>query len=294
MAEYKSKYTGLQVDTAVGAVQDANNKLQNKLKAGQNITLTYNISDQTTTVSSTGGTVKVDDDSIVKNAEGEIQMKQEYIDYLDNVLYKQPQIVVFTVADRHGVNLPITNELGTVLQVGGVNHRETNIENIPSNNIFFYVNDSTEPTSLGTPSETLRYKGFSALVDISTTTKYTAKITDKKGTVIKKDAYLNFYRYTYTSISASPNAPTTGTKQSITTAFAINGADFKYNGGDYIFFYTDKAGATVQTNVLGQWADVTTEDLGTVTFTQANKTTFDYNVYRIGPFIAAGTAKYRI
>lgn len=241
-----------------------------------------------------GKEVAIDDASIVKNSEGEIQMKQEYIDYLDNALYKAPQIVAFNVANRNGVNLPTTNELGTVLEVGGVNHQETNIANIPGNNIFFYVNDSTQPTSLGTPSETLIYKGFSALVDISATTKYTAKITDKKGTVITKDAYLNFYRYAYTNVTSSTTAPTTGTKQSTVDTFAVSGADFTYNVGDYIYFYTNKAGATVQTNVLGQWADVTTESLGTVTFTQANKATFAYNAYRIGPFIAAGTAKYRI
>jgi len=50
----------------------------------------------------------------------------------------------------------------------------------------------------------------------------------------------------------------------------------------------------VQTNVLGQWADVNTYGGDAVQFTQKNGVTATYYAYRTDVFTAAGTAVYRI
>lgn len=292
---YKSNYRGEDIDLAVGAVINAKSNLQNKLQAGNNITLTEQ--ENVTIISSLGGDVTIDDQSIVKNSSGEIQMKQEYIDYLDNILYKAPEILTFRVVSSDGASIPQTNELGTSLIIPKLIHRESNTSNISgvsSKTIYVYVNDSSTSVLGVQASEVDKTEAFTSPLTITSTTKYSLRGIDVKNNTFSKDYLIGFYRYAYTNTTSSANTPTTGTKQSVISTFASNGNTFNYNAGDYIYFYTTGTGKKVQTNVLGQWADVDTEELGTVTFTQANNATFSYNVYRIGPFIASGSAKYRI
>lgn len=293
---YKSNYSGNDVDSIVGAVISAKSNLQNKLEAGSNISLVEN--GDTTIISAAGGTeIHIDDQSIVKNTSGEIQMKQEYIDYLDNILYKAPEILTLKILNDDGSLIARTNELGTSLNISKFAHRESNISNISgvgSKNVYIYVNDSST-SLLGVPaSEVEKIESFTSPQTITSTTKYSLKGIDVKGNTFSKDYLIGFYRYAYTNTNSSSVTPTTGTKQDTITSFASNGNTFSYNVGDYIYFYTTGTGKKVQTNVLGQWADVDTEELGVVAFTQSNNTTFNYNAYRIGPFIAQGSAKYRI
>lgn len=101
--------------------------------------------------------------------------------------------------------------------------------------------------------------------------------------------------YAYSKVVPSTVPPTSGcTKQSSVASFAVNGAEFTYAIGDTIWLLTNKANAKIQTNVLGQWWDVTQYYAGTVELTQANGAVRTYHAYRTDVFTGAGSAIYRI
>ena len=104
-------------------------------------------------------------------------------------------------------------------------------------------------------------------------------------------------RYAYSKVGAPDAAPTTDSecvKQADLATFGKNGADFAYTVGSCIWLLTTKQAAKIQTNVLGQWADVNTYGGEAVEFTQSNGITATYYAYRTDTFTGAGTAKYRI
>lgn len=108
---------------------------------------------------------------------------------------------------------------------------------------------------------------------------------------------IKFLRYVYSKIGSPDAAPTAASecvKQSDLATFGKNGADFAYTAGSCIWLLTTKQNAQIQTNVLGQWADVNTYGGEVVEFTQANGATATYYAYRTDTFTGAGTAKYRI
>lgn len=237
-----------------------------------------------------GATVAIDDFSIVKNSEGKLQMRQEFIDYLNKQLFKAPQITLFTVLSNSGGALPTTNELGTSLTATSIKHQESNISNI-KNQLTLSGGGVTKQIDA---SEISTVVTLDNSIIINDNAVFTLNGADIMQGSFSSSYRINFYRYAYTAVTGSIEAPTSGTKQSATSSFASNGADFDYSQGDYIYFYTTGAGKKVQTYVLGQWADVETTELGMVEFTQNNSAKFNYNVYRIGPFIASGSAKYRV
>lgn len=234
--------------------------------------------------------VAIDDNSIVENSTGALQLKQEYIDYLDNVLYEAPSISEFMLGDQYYLN----NEVGTNLEFNNFKHRESYIKNIDGNLQLLMGSEIIKEVTPTETSTTIPFDGEISMISVWTTTTFRLKGIDIKGKTFTKDYIVNFYRYAYTNTTQSSTAPTTGVKQSPITSFASNGADFTYNAQDYIYFYTVDANKKVQTYVLGQWADVDSEYMGIVDLTQNNGVVFGYNVYRIGPFISSGTAKYRI
>lgn len=237
-----------------------------------------------------GATVAIDNFSIVKNSEGKLQMRQEFIDYLNKQLFKAPQITLFTVLSNSGGVIPTTNELGTSLTATSIRHQESNISNI-KNQLTLSGGGVTKQIDA---SETSIVVTLDNSLIINDNTVFTLNGADIMQGSFSSSYRINFYRYAYTAVTGSIETPTSGTKQSATSSFASNGAGFDYSQGDYIYFYTTGAGKKVQTYVLGQWADVETTELGTVEFTQNNSAKFNYNVYRIGPFIASGSAKYRV
>ena len=241
------------------------------------------------------GTGTVDGTSIVKDADGKIQLNQEYIDYLDNQLYQPPAISVFTMLDAAGTALPTSNELGTTLSAVAFNHQETNIKNIQGDNVALYINNAAAATTSTAKKDVATKVTLTTAQSITSSTKFTLKGTNTKGATFSKDYQVNFYRYAYTATTTATTAPTSGaTQQAAVSTFASNGNTFNYTKGGYIYFYTDNTGKKVQTNVLGQWADVDTTDMGKVTLTQNNGATHEYTCYRIGPFIETGSAKYRV
>ena len=145
-------------------------------------------------------------------------------------------------------------------------------------------------------------------VDVSDTSKQLTEqsiTSDRTFVVVASDARksvtkspgIRFLRYVYSKIGSPDAAPTTASecvKQADLATFGKNGADFAYTVGSCIWLLTTKQAAKIQTNVLGQWADVNTYGGEAVEFTQANGITATYYAYRTDTFTGAGTAKYRI
>ena len=145
-------------------------------------------------------------------------------------------------------------------------------------------------------------------VDVSDTSKQLTEqsiTSDRTFVVVASDARksvtkspgIRFLRYVYSKIGSPDAAPTTASecvKQADLATFGKNGADFSYTAGSCIWLLTTKQAAKIQTNVLGQWADVNTYGGEAVEFTQANGATATYYAYRTDTFTGAGTAKYRI
>lgn len=132
---------------------------------------------------------------------------------------------------------------------------------------------------------------------ISQDMQFTVKATDARGVESSKSTAIRFLRYAYSKVGAPDAAPTAASeciKQTDLATFGKNGADFAYTVGSCIWLLTTKQAAKIQTNVLGQWADVDTYGGEAVEFTQANGTTATYYAYRTDTFVGAGTAKYRI
>ena len=132
---------------------------------------------------------------------------------------------------------------------------------------------------------------------ISQDMQFAVKATDARGVESSKSTAIRFLRYAYSKVGAPDAAPTTASecvKQADLATFGKNGADFTYTVGSCIWLLTTKQAAKIQTNVLGQWADVTTYGGEAVEFTQSNGITATYYAYRTDTFTGAGTAKYRI
>lgn len=132
---------------------------------------------------------------------------------------------------------------------------------------------------------------------ISQDMQFAVKATDARGVESSKNTAIRFLRYAYSKVGAPDTAPTTASecvKQADLATFGKNGANFSYTAGSCIWLLTTKQDAKIQTNVLGQWADVNTYGGESVEFTQANGTTATYYTYRTDTFTGAGTAKYRI
>lgn len=154
--------------------------------------------------------------------------------------------------------------------------------------IYVIVNgQQVDPTSNG-----IWLTGLS----VSSNTEFPVKAADSRGSVTS-NAVVRFYRYIYSKTGAPDTAPTKAAEcvqQSDMAIFGSSGATFNYSTGDTIWLLTTKQGAKIQTNVLGQWADVNTYGGDPVQFTQANGVTATYYAYRTDVFTAAGSAKYRI
>ena len=132
---------------------------------------------------------------------------------------------------------------------------------------------------------------------ISQDMQFAVKATDARGVESSKNTAIRFLRYAYSKVGAPDAAPTTASecvKQADLATFGKNGADFTYTVGSCIWLLTTNYAAKIQTNVLGQWADVDTYGGEAVEFTQSNGITATYYAYRTDTFTGAGTAKYRI
>ena len=168
------------------------------------------------------------------------------------------------------------------------------------------VDTVTVSWSTNKPPAAVTVDGVS--VDVSDTSKQLTEqsiTSDRTFVVVASDARksvtkspgIRFLRYVYSKIGSPDAAPTAASecvKQADLATFGKNGADFTYTAGSCIWLLTTKQAAKIQTNVLGQWADVNTYGGEAVEFTQANGITATYYAYRTDTFTGAGTTKYRI
>ena len=137
-----------------------------------------------------------------------------------------------------------------------------------------------------------------ALHDLGVTANRTFTVTAADARMsLTRNPGITFYRYVYSKVGSADAAPTQASecvKQADLSTFGSNGADFNYTARSTLWLLTTKVDAQIQTNVLGQWADVTTINAGTVEFTQANGAVVTYYAYNTGVFGGTGSAKYRI
>ena len=208
-------------------------------------------------------------------------------DYLEGILYQAPTISVFQLY-YNGSAVATTLENGSSVTVNQIRHQETNIANISSltfNGQAITPSDSAVIVNLTTP------------ITVSATATYTMSGVNTRNASFTKGATITVNTYAYSALTSSTTAPTTGlTRQSVDSTFRNNGASFNYVSGDYLYLYTTYSGATkIQTNVLGQWADVNTTVVGNVTITKSNGVTQTYKCLRTtSAFSASGTATYRV
>ena len=83
-------------------------------------------------------------------------------------------------------------------------------------------------------------------------------------------------------------------KEAVESTFKSSGKAFTYTVGQYLYMYGTSSTLKVQSNILNQWTNVDYTAMGKIKITLANGTQKDYYAYRVGPFIASGTATYRI
>lgn len=237
---------------------------------------------------------KLDSDLVDDTNQSHKFVTSAMYDYLDNQLYQAPAVSVFqlggTVDGTSNTNISGNYETGSTIIITGFRHKETNISNISGNLTF------NGDSNIG-PSATEVGVNLSTSLTITSNTTKTLSGTDTKGNPFSASKSVSFVNYAYSTLNSSTTAPTTGlTKQSVDSTFRTNGASFNYSVGDYLYLYTTSSSATtIQTNVLGQWADVNTTVEDPVTITKANGTTATYYCFRTtSAFSANGTAKYRV
>ena len=107
---------------------------------------------------------------------------------------------------------------------------------------------------------------------------------------ITKSSSISYKYYNYYTLSSDETAPTTATK---TTSVSADNT-YQYSTGQYLYLYDRNDNKKIQTNVLGQWADVNTTNLGPIELTLASGITAEYYVYRTDKFTASGSARYRL
>lgn len=227
------------------------------------------------------GNIKVDDNELVVYV-----LPEAYKQYLDKMTYVKPSITQFDLLNDKNAKVSGNYESGTVINIVKFRHYEKNIENIAGVLKF----GSTEVT----PSETSVIIPLSEAITVDSTISFALTGTDTQGNAVNKTVSFKFDRYAYYVVDPTSEAPASGKKLTPISEFSSNGADFSYKAGDYLYLYTTLADRQIETYVLGQWATTSFENLGSIDFTQENGVEHQYYVYRVGPFIANGTAKYRV
>lgn len=218
----------------------------------------------------------------------------KYNSYLVRATFEKP-VLSLTMSGVGGAK-----EIGTPLTISAITHNETHADNIAAGTLKFYRNNAevqvitpSASSATVTLDEAITEAGTSA-----GSVSYKLQCTDTLGdTRSSSTITATWNRYVYSQVGDPETVPKSAencVKQANLATFAANGADFNYAVGDCIWLLTTNANAKIQTNVLGQWVDVTYYSGGSVTFTQANGATATYYAYRTDAFIGAGTAKYRI
>lgn len=215
-------------------------------------------------------------------------------DYLDNQLYQKPTVDTFallgTIDGGSSQSVSGKYETGSTIIVSSIRHKETNINNIDTLYIYF----RGVALEAITKSDSVIDVNLSSPQTITNDVSSLLKGTDTKGNTFSKGVNIEFVNYVYYTITSSTTTPTTGLTKSVAANTTTTGFNVSYVAGDYIYFYHTSSGKKVQQYALGQWNDVTSTSLGSVTITKANGTTGTYYCYRVGSFVAGGTDQFRI
>lgn len=216
------------------------------------------------------------------------ELKPEYEEYLKKVTFKTPSISELTLLNASGGTISGgTYEAKSSFTVSKFKHYETNPNNIEGK--LRIEGQNIDPVGTSTTIE------FTSPITISSNKSFTLSGKDTLGGNVSKSVSFSFARYAYSNVTSEESAPKSGTKLSVESTFSSSGSEFQYKIGDYLYLYTSKSGMKVETNVLGQWVEVEFESLDSIDdFTQSNGQTNKMYIYRVGPFINDGSAKYRV
>ena len=231
--------------------------------------------------SNINGNIKVDDNELIVYT-----LPQSYKEYLDEMIYEKPIINQFELLDQNGSFVQNNYELGSSVIISKIKHYEENIKNFDG--ILTLGSNEIEPTDISTTVS------LSKKISLNETSDLILSGVDIQGNTVDKKINIAFDRYAYIALNSSNEIPTSGIKQKTLIEFEKEGTDVDYTIGDYLYLYIDTPDKIVETCVFGQWAEVQFEALNQVEFIQENNVKHKYYVYRVGPFIASGTAKYRV
>lgn len=229
----------------------------------------------------------------IKVSGNTVSLNDTFYNYLVQQTFAAPALTL-TISGFSG-----THEIGTPITVSQISHKETNINNIDASTLKLYRGNN-EIQSITPSSSSIVVNLDEAIIEQGQSAgSITYKLQCKDILNNNRSASVTgtWERYVYSQIGNAGTVPTTAAqcvKQSNINTFANNGADFTYTVGSCLWLLTTKANAKIQTNVLGQWADVTTYSSGSIEFTQANGVVATYYAYHTDTFTGAGTAKYRV
>ena len=166
--------------------------------------------------------------------------------------------------------------------------------------IILSQTDIKELTGEGKEAPIVNGVGWQSLY-MSDSATCTITVDDGRNTATATaNIYFRSYSYTRVGVGYAPLDSTGYVRQSPEDDFQTNGATFQYEAGDRIYFTSASENSKIQTNVLGQWADVNTTKItaedGSDEFEFEQKNSVKRNVYLFATdeFTASGSAKYRI
>lgn len=209
----------------------------------------------------------------------------------------QPSVPTIELLELYDINdelIDLLYEGEGPIMVKSIKHRETNLNNIDGTLTFYggtpYISvlDNIEPSIEVATVELL------PTVQVDTTTSFKLAGVAKDETPFAKEIVLVFENYVYTAISDTGEAPVEGLyKQGRADLFAVTGAEFTYDTGDSIYFYTVKNNAVVEQYILGTWTQVAANNLGQIEVT-IDEEQKEFYCYQVGPFLSGGTDTFRI
>ena len=201
-------------------------------------------------------------------------------DIIGNLFYPYVKFTFSSITLSSGT----TFEYGTTVDVSYVklNYTKgskelTNVSIVDESSNFLYNGEVASKINI-----TKQYDG-------TTGGTISATLTDGDNEITRTSS-ISYKYYNYYTLSSEETAPTTATKT--TNDSAEN--TYSYEVGQYLYLYDRDSNKKIQTNVLGQWADVTTTNLGPVELTLASGITAQYYAYRTDKFTASGSAEYKL
>lgn len=219
----------------------------------------------------------VDNSSIICNSTtGKLSLAAEYIEYLDNQLYKAPAISSFNIV---GSNAEITN---TSISVSSFTHAESNVGNINGTLTLKRGSDIVKTGITPASSSTSVTISDSYTPNKAQTITYTLSGVNTKGVAFSKTDSVTYYCPHYygalnvASLTSGDIASLGLTKHSSTSANWTGTIEVTTLDNQYVYFVTTDSSVTFKS---GGFAVPTTKTTQQFTVNGATQT---YYVYRTG------------